>query len=69
ALREEQKTSKKKSDSKNSQSFGLMHQEIKDVRAITRFKIPEGYSIKDVTKEYAKFINNITLHIVKGTIN
>ena len=30
-----------------------MHQEIKDVRAITRFKIPEGYSIKDVTKEYA----------------
>ena len=46
-----------------------MHQEIKDVRAITRFKIPEGYSIKDVTKEYAKFINNITLHIVKGTIN
>lgn len=69
ALREEQKTSKKKSDSRNSQSFGRMHQEIKDVRAITRFKIPEGYSIKDVTIEYAKFINNITLHLVKGTIN
>lgn len=39
------------------------------MRAITRFEIPDGYSIKDVTTEYARFINNITLHLVKGTIN
>ena len=25
--------------------------------------------MNDVTKEYAKFINNITLHLVKGTMN
>ena len=36
--------------------------------AITRFEIPDGYSIKDVTTEYARFINNIT-DLVKGTIN
>lgn len=43
--------------------------EVKDVRAITRFRIPESYSMSDVTKEYAEFINNITLHLVDGKIN
>lgn len=36
---------------------------------MTRFRIPESYSIQDVTREYAEFINNITLHLVNGTIN
>ena len=39
------------------------------LRAMTRFRIPESYSIQDVTREYAEFINNITLHLVNGTIN
>ena len=45
---------KSKQDKKN---------EVKDVRAITRFKIPESYSMRDVTREYAEFINDITLHL------
>lgn len=51
---------KSKQDKKN---------EVKDVRAITRFKIPESYSMRDVTREYAEFINDITLHLIDGTIN
>ena len=46
-----------------------MRDEVKDVRAMTRFRIPKSYSIQDVTREYAEFINNITLHLVNGTIN
>ena len=52
-----------KSSSSNSK------EQIKDVRAISRFRIPENYSMEDVSKTYAKFINNITLHLINGTIN
>ncbi|MBL7584384.1 NAD(P)H-binding protein [Staphylococcus saccharolyticus] len=71
ALDEEQNVAKKKEgpSAHRSSSAKAKHQEIKDVRAITRFDIPEGYTMNDVTKEYAKFINNITLHLVKGTMN
>ena len=54
---------------KQSKSNQNKRDEVKDVRAMTRFRIPESYSIQDVTREYAEFINNITLHLVNGTIN
>lgn len=70
ALEEEQAEQEaKKNASSKSKSSSSKDKEIKDVRAITRFRIPEGYTMKDVTKEYARFINNITLHLVKGRIN
>ncbi|SUM47887.1 Uncharacterised protein [Staphylococcus chromogenes] len=31
--------------------------------------MPESYSIDEVSKIYANFINNITLHLVNGNIN
>lgn len=68
ALDEEKEENKKKAKQSSSHSKSKK-EEIRDVRAITRFEIPDGYSIKDVTTEYARFINNITLHLVKGTIN
>lgn len=70
SLDEEQNEKQKKAKQSNSSNKGkAKNEEIKDVRAITRFTIPDNYSIQDVSREYAKFINNITLHLVKGTIN
>lgn len=63
---EQQIITTKQSKSKSNQN---KRDEVKDVRAMTRFRIPESYSIQDVTREYAEFINNITLHLVNGTIN
>lgn len=63
---EQQIITTKQSKPKSNQN---MRDEVKDVRAMTRFRIPESYSIQDVTREYAEFINNITLHLVNGTIN
>ncbi|MCJ1656557.1 NAD(P)H-binding protein [Staphylococcus sp. NRL 16/872] len=72
ALKEEEKHGqvKKSKESKSKRSNEKnKKEEIKDVRAITRIKIPESYSIRDVAQEYAKFINDITLHLVSGNIN
>ena len=63
---EQQIITTKQSKPKSNQN---MRDEVKDVRAMTRFRIPKSYSIQDVTREYAEFINNITLHLVNGTIN
>lgn len=63
---EQQIITTKQSKPKSNQN---KRDEVKDVRAMTRFRIPESYSIQDVTREYAEFINNITLHLVNGTIN
>ena len=63
---EQQIITTKQSKPKSNQK---MRDEVKDVRAMTRFRIPKSYSIQDVTREYAEFINNITLHLVNGTIN
>ena len=46
-----------------------MRDEVKDVRAMTRFRIPKSYSIQDVTREYAEFINNITLQLKLPLLN
>ncbi|PNZ65650.1 NAD-dependent epimerase/dehydratase family protein [Staphylococcus croceilyticus] len=70
ALKEEEKQGQvKKSKQSKSKSSKDKKDEIKDVRAITRFKIPKSYSMRDVAQEYAKFINDITLHLVNGNIN
>ncbi|RRD69019.1 MULTISPECIES: NAD(P)H-binding protein, partial [unclassified Desulfovibrio] len=68
ALNEENKMNQKQSKSKKATSKNNKEQ-IKDVRAISRFKVPESYSIDDVSKIYANFINNMTLHLVNGNIN
>lgn len=68
ALDEENEMNENQNKSKKSSSSNSKEQ-IKDVRAISRFRIPENYSMEDVSKTYAKFINNITLHLINGTIN
>lgn len=72
ALREEEmqgQVKKSKQSKSNNSNNKDKKEDIKDVRAITRFKIPESYSMRDVAQEYAKFINDITLHLVNGNIN
>ena len=68
ALNEENKMNQKQSKSKKT-TRKKNKEQIKDVRAISRFKVPESYSIDDVSKIYANFINNMTLHLVNGNIN
>lgn len=68
ALNEENKMNQKQNKSKKTTNKNNKKQ-IKDVKAISRFKVPESYSIDDVSKIYANFINNMTLHLVNGTIN
>ncbi|GGI33915.1 NAD(P)H-binding protein [Staphylococcus chromogenes] len=68
ALNEENKMNQKQSKSKKT-TRKKNKEQIKDVRAISRFKVPESYSIDEVSKIYANFINNITLHLVNGNIN
>ncbi|MGZ2590373.1 hypothetical protein ACUW81_000608 [Staphylococcus borealis] len=68
ALNEENKMNQKQNKNKKSSSKSKK-ESIKDVRAISRFSIPANYSMEDVAKTYATFINNITLHLINGTIN
>lgn len=68
ALNEENKMNQKQSKSKKT-TRKKNKEQIKDVRAISRFKMPESYSIDDVSKIYANFINNMTLHLVNSNIN
>ncbi|MBF2756774.1 NAD(P)H-binding protein [Staphylococcus sp. GDY8P57P] len=68
ALNEENKMNQKQNKNKKSSSESKK-ESIKDVRAISRFSIPANYSMEDVAKTYATFINNITLHLINGTIN
>ncbi|MCE5089465.1 NAD(P)H-binding protein [Staphylococcus devriesei] len=66
---EEEKDMNQHKKSKSSSKNKDKKEQVKDVRAITRFKIPQSFSMRDVSREYADFINNITLHLVNGTIN
>lgn len=68
ALNEENKMNQKQNKNKKLSSESKK-ESIKDVRAISRFSIPANYSMEDVAKTYATFINNITLHLINGTIN
>ncbi|MEB7462591.1 NAD(P)H-binding protein [Staphylococcus succinus] len=63
ALKEEEKQSSNKSANTKKQF------QIKDVRAITRIKVPHDYTINDVANEYSDFLRRFTFNFVKSEIN
>lgn len=63
ALKEEEKQKSNKITNSKKQF------QIKDVRAITRIKVPHDYTINHVANEYSDFLRRFTFNFVKSEIN
>lgn len=63
---EEEQSMQPKSKGKNNSKQGMT---IKDVRAITRISIPEGFTMDDVANTYGNFLNKITFNMVESAID